>query len=277
MRLLAAILPVLLVPFLSGQRVNLYLRNGGDLLVKDYRVIQDRVEYYSVERGVWEEIPLSYIDLKKTQREQNRKQAAREARAHEDKIERMARQKARTELHRVPLEDGVYYLHHDAVKPLQQAEVFVVVNKKARLLQLLAPIFLGKSTLEINGTHSPFSTQSDQPMFYVRLEKIERLMIVRLTEKNEKTRIVQHILKAPKSIEAFEEQEEVEIFRQQLAPQVYKIWPVGPIASGNYALIEFTRGEGDTRVWDFMIKSKLELGQPVAQGCQLGENRQAPE
>lgn len=261
MRLFAAILSLFLVPLLNGQRVNLYLRNGKDLLVKEYRVIQDRVEYYSVERGVWEAIPLSHINLEKTQSEQSRKEAARKARAHDDKIERMARQKARTELHRVPLEDGVYYFNHSAITPLQQADVFIVVNKKRKFLQVLAPIFLGKSTLEINGAHSLFSTQSDQPMFYVRLEKIERLMMVRLTEKKKKTRIVQHILKAPNDVETFEKQEEVEVFRQELAPQVYKIWPVGPIAPGNYALIEFTRGAGDTRAWDFMIKSTLELQQ----------------
>ena len=35
---------------------------------------------------------------------------------------------------------------------------------------------------------------------------------------------------------------------------LYKIWPVTPIAPGNYAVIVYTQGEGDVRVWDFTYR-----------------------
>ena len=79
-------------------------------------------------------------------------------------------------------------------------------------------------------------------------------MLVRLTDKNGKPRIVQHILKTPKKTETYEEQDEIEVFRQQLAPTVYKIWPTNPMKPGNYALIEFTRGMNNTRVWSFVVE-----------------------
>ena len=38
--------------------VKLYLTDGTYHLVREYQVQSDRVRYYSVERGEWEEIPL---------------------------------------------------------------------------------------------------------------------------------------------------------------------------------------------------------------------------
>ena len=254
MRLTAALFALLFAPPLAGQRITLHLNDGGDLTVKKYEVVDDRVRYYSVERGAWEEIPLSLVNLERTRREQERRQAARAARAEEDRIERIARRKARTELHRVPLEEGVYYLRGERVEPIEQAEVLVVGNKKRAVLQVLAPVILGKSTLEIDGVQSKFVTHGDRPMLYARLGKIERLMLVRLAGKKGKTRIVQRVMKAPKGVGSYENQEEIEVFRQQLAPLVYKVWPVESITPGEYALIEFTRGEGDLRVWDFTVR-----------------------
>jgi hypothetical protein len=58
--------------------------------------------------------------------------------------------------------------------------------------------------------------------------------------------------------EIFEEQEEIEVFRQQLAPGVYKIWPVNPLSAGEYAVFEYSPGEGDIRIWDFGFKGGAE-------------------
>ena len=49
--------------------VKLYLKEGGYQLVREYKVEEDRVRFYSVERRQWEEIPLELVDLKRTQAE----------------------------------------------------------------------------------------------------------------------------------------------------------------------------------------------------------------
>jgi hypothetical protein len=243
--LLAMLLP------LSAANIRLYLTDGGDLLVNEYQVLEDRVRYYSVERSEWEEIPLALVDLEKTRRIEQQQQAAREERAAEDRIERTAERKARTELHRVPIDDGVYYLDSEQVVTVKQAELKTETSKGRTLLKVLAPVpMAGKQTIEVEGKQSGFVVNHDRPMFYMRLESVNRLGILRLKEKKN-ARLVQVIQTVPQSKEMFEEQEEVEVFRQQYAPGVYKLWPIEPIAAGEYAVYEYTPGEGNIRVWDF--------------------------
>ena len=261
MRLFGVLVITFSLALLSGQTVSLYLRDGSELIVSDYKVLVDRVQYYSIHRSSWEEIPLQYVDLHRTQQENKEKQTAKDARALEARIERAGRQKIQTELHRVPVEDGVYHLQQEDVVLVAQTDVIMVANKLSKLLQATVPIFLDKSTLEIHHAESLLRTRDTRPMFYVRLQKIQRLMIVRLTQKNAKKYIVQQVVQAPADTAIVEKQTEVEIFRQQLAPTVYKIWPVEPLAPGHYAVIEFSRGKSNTRVWGFTIKLSSDRSQ----------------
>src|SRR6476620_2672860 len=49
--------------------VRLYLKDGTYHVVREYQTQLDRVRYYSVERGDWEELPLEMVDLKRTEAE----------------------------------------------------------------------------------------------------------------------------------------------------------------------------------------------------------------
>ena len=250
---------VLLLP-LWGQKLKLYLREGGNLTVKEYEVVEDRVRYYSLERSKWEAIPLALVDLDRTRRGVERQTARRKERAQQDRVERAARRKGRTELHRVPLEDGVYYSGSDRVVLIEQAELTIDASKKRVFLQVLAPVpLLSKSTVEVEGTQAKLLVGNANPMFYVRLEQITRLAIVRLKDKK-KSRLVQTLQKMPQQTELLAEQEELEVFRQQLAPRVYKIWPTELIPPGNYAVVEFDRGGENLRVWDFTYRRDVSSG-----------------
>jgi hypothetical protein len=96
------------------------------------------------------------------------------------------------------------------------------------------------------------------------LETVNRFGIVRLQEKKD-ARLVQVIQIVPQSNEMIEEHEEVELFRQQFAPGVYKIWPTEPLPAGEYAVMEYTPGEGNIRVWDFSCR-------PGTAGAAAGSN-----
>ena len=54
--------------------------------------------------------------------------------------------------------------------------------------------------------------------------------------------------------EVLEAQKEVEVFRQQLAPYVYKVWPVKPLEEGEYAVVQFTPDKLNIKVWDFAYR-----------------------
>ena len=247
----ALIFLIALLP-LGAANIRLYLADGGgDMMVSEYEVIEDRVRYYSVERSAWEEIPLALVDLEKTRRIEKQQEESRQERAAEERVERTAERKARTELHDVPIDDGVYYRGSDGVVTVAQAELKTETSKGRTLLKVFSPLpMAGKQTVEVEGEHSEFVVTNNRPMFYMRLETTNRLGILRLKEKK-KARLAQVIQVVPQSKEIFEEQEEIEVFRQQYAPGVYKIWPVDAIPAGEYAVFEYTPGEGNIRIWDF--------------------------
>ena len=51
---------------LAADSFRLYLSDGTYQQVREYKVEDERVRYYSTERSDWEEIPLRLVDLKKT-------------------------------------------------------------------------------------------------------------------------------------------------------------------------------------------------------------------
>ena len=55
----------------------------------------------------------------------------------------------------------------------------------------------------------------------------------------------------PVTNEVVEQQEQVEIFRQQVDTDLYKIWPVKPLEPGEYAVMEYTDGKVNIQIWDF--------------------------
>ncbi len=268
---------ILLLP-LEAVKIKLYLNGGGDLLVSEYEVLEDRIRYYSLERSAWEEIPRDLVNLEKTRRRAESVEARRQELREEERIEREAVRRARTELHRVPLEDGVYHVDGENIVELKQSVVTFNGSKSRTLLQVLAPVpvVAGKTTAEIDGATSALTASGNRPMFYVRLDKMSRVEFFKLKPKK-KTRVVQVINTVKNVEEKFEKQEVIEIFRQQLAPKVYKVWPVEPLTPGEYAVIEYTPGEGNIRVWDFALRG-ITLGarsgdEPLAESAAAAEQK----
>ena len=51
---------------LLAANFKLYMKDGTYQIVREYKLEGDRINYYSVERGDWEEMPAALVDLKKT-------------------------------------------------------------------------------------------------------------------------------------------------------------------------------------------------------------------
>jgi hypothetical protein len=244
--------------FAAGN-IRLYLKDGSDQLVREYQVAGDRVRFYSIERSEWEEVPRELVDLERTAREQKKLEEEARQKSEEDRAERQAERERRVELQNVPLDDGVYFVDGEKVTPLKQGDVQVKGNKRRSVLKAVAPvpIVAGKATVELAGTQANFVVRSPAPQFYVRLDKAERFGIARLAVKKD-SRIVEDLTIIPITKEVAGTPKEVEVFRQQLAPGVYKIWPVEPLEPGEYAVVQFTQDSTQDRVniqvWDFAYR-----------------------
>lgn len=240
---------------LPAATLRLYMKDGTDHKVREYKVEGERVRYYSTERGDWEEIPLDLVDLKKTEREIARFAEERKEDAKMQDAEEAAERAQQKEIAQIPYEMGVFIAEGDKVATLTQAESKVVNNKRRSILKAMSPIPIvsGKATVELDGTESKFRIAKVRPEFYVRLNAEERFAVVRLTPAKT-TRIVQKWDIVPVSKEIVETTDILETFKQQMADGLYKIWTTKDMEPGEYAIVQYTEGKGNIQVWDFAVR-----------------------
>jgi hypothetical protein len=245
--------------FASAENVKLYMKDGTDQLVREYQVEGDRIRFYSIDRDEWEEVPAALVDLDKTKAEiKAHADAIHEDAAAQD-AENKAERAARKEVASVPQEPGVYLI--DDQKPslqnltaLKVGESKVVTNKRRSVLKIISPVPLvpGKATLELDGAHSAQGTANRSPQFYIRLSEEERFGIVRLGE-HKGNRVVEKLTIQPVVNETTQEPDLVEVFRQQVADGLFRIWPQKPLDPGEYAVVQYSMEKVDMQVWDFFI------------------------
>ena len=252
MRLLCCLF---LIPFcLWSATIRLYLKDGSYQLVREYQVQDDRVRFFSTDRGEWEEIPRDLVDLQKTQAEiKAREDEVKEstaAAAAEEKAERDARR----EVERIPQENGVYLIEENKLTPIKAAESKIVTDKKRTIMKIMSPlpVVSGKATVELDGPHAATGTPNNEPEFYIRLSEDERFAIVRLGE-HKGNRVVEKLTVVPVTKENVEEPDLVDTFRKQEGDGLFKIWPEKPLPPGEYAVIEYTQGKVNMQVWDFFV------------------------
>ena len=122
----------------------------------------------------------------------------------------------------------------------------------ARSQSYTAQLDRGKATLELDGPHSPQGTANRSPEFYIRLSEEERFGIVRMGERKG-NRVVEKLTIQPVINETTQEPDLVEVFRQQVGDQLFKIWPQKPLDPGEYAVVQYSVEKVDMQVWDFFI------------------------
>lgn len=248
---------------LLGDTFKLFLKDGDYHLVREYQIQGDRIRYYSTERGDWEEIPTSLVDLEKTEklRAAKKEDAIRDQR--EQAEEQQAERDLRREIASIPMDSGAYYRTDEKVTPLDAAQYQVVTNKKRQVLKVLSPIPLvpGKASVVIQGEHSKLVVHEERPTFYFRPEKQERFGIVKVTPKKN-VRVVENISILPVVNGAEQDLKQVDVFQQQLQGTLYKVWPEKPLAPGEYAVVEFNddpdkpKDDLELLVWDFAYQPK---------------------
>lgn len=248
---------LLLLFLLAPGTIRLYLKEGGFHEVSEYKVMGDRVRYYSVERSDWEEIPLDLVDLKKTESEIKHKDEEEKAEDAANKAEDDFEREQRREIAMIPKEAGLYMVNDGTLRKFPAGDVKVRTSKGRNVLKVISPIPIvaGKSVVELDGEESKNAVAEDRPHFYFRLAEEERFGIARVKTKKG-LREVETWNIMPATNEIISERDMVDVFRQQLASDLYRIWPTKPLPEGEYAMIEYTEGKANTQVWDFKISAK---------------------
>lgn len=234
----------------------LYLKDGTYHMVREYHVEGDRVRFYSVERSEWEEMPVSLLDLKRTDAENSARQAkiVEEGKIYDE--EEKARRQQEKDIMKIPQDPGVYMLVKGQLKIFPQAESTVHSNKGRSVLKVLSPlpVISGKATIELNNPHSTDIIDDPRPEIYFQLSTEEQFGIIKLTPKGD-FRIADRLSIIPVTKEVVDDIELVPIFRKQLTDGLlYKIWPEQPLENGEYAVVEFTPGKTNMQIWDFAVK-----------------------
>ena len=232
--------------------LRLYLKDGTYHVVREYEVKEDRVRFYSIERSDWEEIPLDLVDLGRTRREAQEKEATRKKDVEFLQSEENADRAHEREVSRVPMNPGVYLVEGEQLKSLTVAELEAVSDKKRSVLKVITPIPIvsGKQSVVVKGEHAATVVSTPTPEFYIRLQQQERFGIIKLNPKKG-DRVVEEWSVAPVTNQIYEEHEDVEVFRRQADFNLYKLWPKQPLEPGEYAVIEFSPGEANVQAWDF--------------------------
>ncbi len=256
MRTLLALL--LLASSAFAAVTKLYLKDGTYHLVREWKREGDRVKFYSTERSDWEEIPAALVDLRKTEAEVAERKAALSDEAKTISDEDHAVRLQQQEILKIPQDPGVYSLNDaNQLTIYKLAESKVHTDKGRRLLQIAVPmpVLTGKATVELDQDHSLNIVTNPRQEFYIQLEKDERFGIIKLTP-HHGVRIAERIMMAPAGIDQkAEDVDEIPSFRKQLTEGgLYKIWPEKDLPPGEYAVIEYTPGKVEPRMWDFQFK-----------------------
>jgi hypothetical protein len=241
---------------LFAANFKLYLKDGGFHLIREYQVDGDRVRFYSIERSDWEEMPVSLIDLKRTEAEASARKAETEKADKEFSDEQAAAREARAEIQKIPQDPGLYRLENGQLRIFKDVEPVVHNDKGRQLLRGLSPlpVVSGKSEIQIPGEHSANIVNEDRPEFFLQLAALESFAIFKLTPQKG-VRIVEKVTLIPVVKEYEEDPIKVEIFQKQLSDNgLFKIWPQEPLEKAEYAVVEFTPGKMNHRIWDFRIE-----------------------
>jgi len=249
-----AILALLFAAIALADNFKLYLTDGGHHIVREYQVLTDRVRYYSIERSDWEELPLDMVDLKKTESERKtRVEEEKKLAAFDDAEEKFDREVKR-EIARIPVDPGVYFVEGQKVVDLKAPEVKMVKDRKRSILKAMSPLPVvnGKAKLEITGEQSAITIAEEKPNLYFRIADMQRFTIIRLKPGKGVREVATWMSQPVTNLVAFE-MDIIDVFRQQLKDDLYKVWPTKPLTPGEYALVQYVEGDGQIQLWDFRV------------------------
>ena len=262
----------------------LVLKDGSFQLARSYERKGDRVRYYSMERGDWEEIPAALVDWDATAK------AERDgAKADDALVSKIHKQEEATKIETtldidaslqvasgvfLPPGEGMFALEGKSVIAIPQVSSAVKNDRKNSIKRILSPIPIipAKQNIEIPGGKAALRINTQFPEFYLRevqpdddkdsaLERTHRqgnsgpeVELIRATVKGNK-----RILESIRSMfgeEVGRESNTISIQQWEVAKTVYRYTLSQPLPPGEYALAEILPDGLNLFVWDFGVDGK---------------------
>jgi hypothetical protein len=262
----------------------LVLKDGTFQLVRSYEKNGDRVKYFSLERGNWEEIPAAMVDWDATAKAEKATEAADDALAAKVHKQEEA-QNIQTTLDVdaslqvgggvfLPPGEGMFAVEGKSVIPIPQVGSAVRTDRKNQLKRILSPlpIIPAKQNITLEGKSATLRINSSSPEFYLRelttedeqesgLERTSRqsttgpdVELLKATVKGNK-RIIESV-RSMMGEEIGRESKTISIQQWEVAKRVYRYTLSEPLPPGEYALAEILPGGLNLFVWDFGVDQK---------------------
>jgi hypothetical protein len=272
----------------------LILKNGDFQLVRSYERKGDRVRYFSIERGDWEEIPAALVDWEATAKvaaDADQADAALVSKIHAQeeatKIETTLDVDASLQVAPgvfLPPGEGMFAIEGKSVTPIPQVGSEIKNDKKNQLKRILSPlpIIPSKQNVEIPGPKAKLRVTTAVPEFYLReappdpdnvssLERTSRqgasgpdVELIRATVKGNKRLLLS--IRSLFGEEVGQERNTISIQQWEVARTVYRYTLSQPLPPGEYALAEILPDGMNLYVWDFGVDgTPAAASQPVKQ------------
>ena len=242
----------------------LVLKDGSFHLVREYRKVGDRVQFYSMERSEWEEVPADLVDWAATEQAEADRQHAADALAAKVKVEEDARKAVFVDVDAslevapgvfLPDGEGIFALDGNKVFALTQAETDVKLNKSQVAKQILVPIPIvpSRHTISLLGEHAKTRTTNGQLEFYMRSKDghTPDVVLIRARARggNRQIENIDRLFG-----EEMAKRQTIPIERWELVKGVTRFTLSQTLPPGEYAVAEIMRGsEEDLYVWDFGV------------------------
>jgi len=259
--------------------IKLVLKDGTFQVVREYQRNGDRVRYFSMERGDWEEIPTSLVDWDATAKAAS--EAEKSSAAEVEKIHKQEEAKRMDNVTDIdaslqvgggvflPEGEGMFVLEGKSVRVLDQ----VGTRTKSSILrtagQVVVPIVPGKKTVLLTGAHATVRLRNITPEFFLREppfdpeidSKIQRssrpgesgpeveLLRVKVGRNSREIESIGTLFGEEMSVN----RNLISIQQWDVAKNVYRFTLSEPLTPGEYVLAEMLPDGLNLFVWDFGV------------------------
>ena len=259
----------------------LVLKDGTYQIIREYQKDGERVRYYSLERGDWEELPASMVDWDATAKAEGEAEKSSSA-----MVEKVHKQEEAARMDNVadidaslpvgdgaflPSGEGMFVVEGRSVRILDQVVSGAKTDKKRTIEQILSPVPLvpGKKYMIIAGARAVVRLKTPRPEFYLReapqdpehVAGVERsgragesgpeveLLRVKVARNERQLESVSSLF----GQEMSKKQDVIPVQRWEIAPAVYRFTLSAPLPPGEYVLAELLPDGMNLFVWDFGV------------------------